>query len=103
MHPEKKSSQNPVDTLSFDNNFLAMTYAEGMIFKSKRTGILHKFKMDVDPGYKIFEKVRRGVQWYMMEDEVFISTLSLILKNEIGNIVTFNGPSIVFQSSIKEN
>ena len=63
---EYNLSDNPVDILSFDNIFIETDIAKGMIFKGKRTGIIHNFTMDVDPGYKYIEKVRGGVQWYMM-------------------------------------
>ena len=53
---------NPVDILSFDNIFLECKIAQGMIFKGKRSGIIHNFTMDVDPGYKFIEKFRGGVQ-----------------------------------------
>ena len=47
-----------------------------MIFK-KRSGIIHNFTLDVDPGYKYIETFRGGVQWYMMESkalfQVFVS------------------------------
>ena len=43
-----------------------------MIFKGKRSGIIHNFTMDVDPGYKCIEKFRGGVQWYMMDTKDFI-------------------------------
>ena len=62
-------SRNPVDILSFDNSFLATDIAQGMIFKGKRSGIIHNFTMDVDPGYEYIEKFRGGVQWYMMESK----------------------------------
>ena len=52
-------SQNPDDILSFDNFFLETDKAEGMIFTGKRTGLNHKFAMDVDPGYDFFWKIQR--------------------------------------------
>ena len=45
-------SPNPVDIISIDNIFLECDIAQGKIFKGKRTKIIHKFTMDVDPGYK---------------------------------------------------
>ena len=51
-------SDNPVDILSFDNIFLECDIAKGMIFKGKRSLIIHNFTMDVDPGYKYVEKLR---------------------------------------------
>ena len=45
-------SSNTVDILSFDNIFIETDIAKGMIFKGKRTGIIHNSTMDVDPVYK---------------------------------------------------
>ena len=73
-----------------------------MIFKGKRSGIIHNFTLDVDPGYKSIEKFSGGVQWYMMESKDFISSISFETENEIGNLVSFNGQSITFRLSIKE-
>ena len=53
-----------------------------MIFKGKRSGIIHSFTMDVDPGYKNSEKFRGGIQWYMMNTNDFISSNIFKLKNE---------------------
>ena len=41
--------------------------------------------MDVHPGYKNLEKIRGGVQWYMMESGDIISSICFILKNETVN------------------
>ena len=95
-------SDNPVDILSFDNISIECNLAQGMIFKGKRSGIIHNFTMDVDPGYKYIEKFRGGVQWYMMEPKDVISSICFKLKNENGNLVSFNGQSITFRLSIKE-
>ena len=95
-------SDNPVDILSFDNIFIETDIAKGMIFKGKRTGIIHNFTMDVDPGYKYIEKFRGGVQWYMMESKDIISSICFKLKNENNHFVSFNGQSITFRLSIKE-
>ena len=73
-----------------------------MIFKGKRTRVIHNFTMDVDPGYKYVEKVRGGVQWYMMESVDNISSLSFKLINQNGILVSFNGQSVTFRLSIKE-
>ena len=56
-----------------------------MIFKGKRSGIIHNFIMDVDPGYKYIEKLRGGVQWYMMESKDIISSTSFNWKSKITN------------------
>ena len=59
---EYNLSPNPVDILSFDNIFIETDIAKGLIFKGRRTGVIHNFTMDVDPGYKYVEKFRGGVQ-----------------------------------------
>ena len=51
-YEENNLSPNPVDILSFDNIFLACNIAQGMIFKGKRSGIVLKFTMDANPGYR---------------------------------------------------
>ena len=99
---EYNSSPNPVDILSFDNNFIETDTAKGMIFKGKRIGIIHNFTMDVDPGYKYIAKFRGGVQWYIMESRDIFSSICFKLKNENGNLVSFNGQSLTFRLSIKE-
>ena len=99
---EYNLSPNPVDILSFDNIFLECNIAQGMIFKGKRSGIIHNFTMDVDPGYKYIEKFRGGIQWYMMESKDIISSICFKLKNENDQIVSFNSQSITFRLSIKE-
>ena len=58
--------------------------------------------MDVDPGYKYIEKFRSGIHWYMMDTKDFISSINFKLKNENGNLVSFNGRSITFRLSIRE-
>ena len=57
--------------------------------------------MDVDPGYNYVEKLRGGVQWYMMESKDFISSIFSKTKNESGYLVSFNGQSIFFRLSTK--
>ena len=59
--------------------------------------------MDIDPGYKYIEKIRGGVQWYMMESKDIISSNCFKLKKENGNIVSFNGQSVTSRLSIKKN
>ena len=103
IYEEYNLSPNPVDILSFDNIFLECNIAQGMIFKGKRSGIIHNFTMDVDPGYKYIEKFRGGVQWYMTELKDIISSICFKLKNENGNLVSFKGQSITFRLSIKES
>ena len=73
-----------------------------MIFEGKRTGIIHNFTTDVDPGYKYIETFRGGVLYCMMESKDIISSICFKSKNESGNLVSFNGQSNTFRLSIKE-
>ena len=102
LYEEYILSPSPVDFLSFDNMFLECDNAQGMIFKGKRSEIIHNFTMDVDPGYKYIEKFHGGVQWYMIELKDIISNSCFKLKIENKQIVTLNGQSIAFRLSIKE-
>ena len=102
IHEEHNLSDYPVNILSFDDIFLECDIAQGMIFKGKRSTIIHNFTMDVDPGYKYIEKFRGGIQWYMMESKDIISCICFKLKNENNQLVSFNGQSITFRLSIKE-
>ena len=95
-------SDNQVDILSFENIFIETDIAQGMIFKGRRTGIIHNLTMDVSPGNKYIEKFRGGLQWYMVETKDFISSINLKLLNEYGNLVSINGETITFRLSIKE-
>ena len=52
IYEEYNLSQNPVDILSFDNIFLECDIAQGMIFKGRKSNIIHIWTMTVDPGYK---------------------------------------------------
>ena len=52
IYEKHNLSPNPVDTLSFDNIFLECDIAQGVIFRCKRSGIIHYFTMDIDLGYK---------------------------------------------------
>ena len=99
---EYNLSPKQVDILSFDNIFIHTNIAQGMTFKGKRSGIIHNFTMDVDPGYIYIEKFRGGIQWYMMDSKDTISSLCFKLKNEDNQIVSFNGQSITFRLSIGE-
>ena len=82
-------SINPVDILSFDNIFLECDIAQVkiMILKGRRSGIIHNFTMDVDPGYKYIKKFHGGVQWYMMESKDITSSICFKLKNENNQLV----------------
>ena len=102
IYEEYNLSDNPVDILSFENIFMECNIARGMIFKSKRSGIIFNFTMDVSPGYKYIHKFRGGVQWYMMDSKDIISSICFKLKNENNQIVSFNGQSVTFRLSIKE-
>ena len=102
LYEEYNLSKNTVDILSFDNIFIHIDIARGMIFKGKKSGRIHNFTMDVDPGYKYMEQFRGGIQWYMMDNKDVISSVCFILKNENGNLVSFNGQSITFRLSIEK-
>ena len=73
-----------------------------MIFKGKRTGIIHNFNMDGDPGYKYIEKNRGGVLYYMMESKDIISSFCFKLKNENNQKVSVDGQSITFRLPTEE-
>ena len=102
LYEEYSPSNDPVDILSIDNIFLECNFAQAMIFRGKRSGIIHNFSMDVDPGYIYIEEFRGRVQWYMMESKDVNSSICFKLKNESNQIVSFNGHSITFRLSIKE-
>ena len=102
IYEEYNLSDNPVDIISFDNIFIECDIAQGMIFRGKRSGIIFNFVMDVDPGYRFIHKFHGGVQWYMLETKDFISSINFKLKNENGELVSFNGQSVSFRLSIKE-
>ena len=55
FYKEYNLSRNPVDILSFDDIFLECDIAKGMIYKQKRSGIIHNWTMTVNPGYKYVE------------------------------------------------
>ena len=102
IYDEYNLSDNPVDILSIDNIFLECDIAQGMIFRGKRSGIIHNFTMDVDPEYKYIEKFRGYFQWYMMESKDVISRICFKIKNENNQLVSFNGQSVTFRLFIKE-
>ena len=103
LFEEHNLSPSPFDILSFDNKFLECDIAQGMMFKGKRSGIIHNPTIDTDPGYKYIEKFSGGITWYMMESKGVISNICFRLKNEHGNLVSFNGQSVSFRLSIEEN
>ena len=95
-------SDKPVDILSFDNIFLECDIAQGMIFKGRKSNIVHNWTITVDLGYKYVEKFSGGISWYMMQSKDIISSICFKLKNENNQLVSFNGQSITFRLSIKE-
>ena len=101
-HGENNLSHYPVDILSFDNNFIETDIAQGLIFKNKRSRVIHNFAMYVDPGYEYTEKFRGGVQWYMMESKDFVLFIRFEFKNGSNQLVFHDGQSIPFRLSIKE-
>ena len=103
LYKEYNLSPNPVDILSFNIIFIECDITHGLILKGKRSRIIHKFTMDGRPGFKYIKKFRGGIQWYMMETKDVISSVSLKLRIENGNLVSFNGQSVSFRLSIKES
>ena len=73
-----------------------------MIFRGKRTRIIHNLTMTVNPEYKYVEKFRGGIQWYVMESKDVTSNVNFTIKNENRNLVSFIGQSLTFRLSIKE-
>ena len=102
LYEDYNLSPNLVDFLSFDIFFLECNITQGMIFKGKRSGIVHNFTIVVAPGYKYKEKFRGGVQWYKMEPKDIFSSICFKLKNENNQLVSFNGQSITFRLSLSE-
>ena len=102
LYKQYNLSPNPVDIISFDNIFIETDIAKGMNFKGKRSGNIHNFTINVNSGYKFVECFSEGFTWYMMETKDVISSISSKLKNENGNLVSFNGQSVTFRLSIKE-
>ena len=56
LNKDYKLSDHPIDILSFANIFIETDFAKGMIFKGRRTGIIHNLTMDVGPDYKYIGK-----------------------------------------------
>ena len=69
IYEEYNLSPNHVDFLNFVIIFLECDISQGMIFRPKRSGIIHNFTMDVDPGYKYREKFSGGISWHMMQSK----------------------------------
>ena len=100
IYEEYNLSNNPVDSSSFDNIFLECDIARGMIYEGRKSNNIHNWTMTVDPGYNYVEKFSGGISWYMMQSKDIISSICFKLKNEIKQIVSFNGQSITFRLSI---
>ena len=73
-----------------------------MIYKQKRSGIIHNWTLTANPGYKYVESFAGGITWYMIETKSVISSISFRLKNENNQLVSFNGQSVSFGLSMKE-
>ena len=73
-----------------------------MIFRGKRSGVIHNFTMDVNPGFEKIEKFRGRVQMYVMDSNNVIPSISFILRSDNGKLISFNGQSKTFRLSIKE-
>ena len=102
LYEEYNLSDNHVDIISFNNIFIETDIAKGLIFKGRRTGIIFNFTLSVSPGYKYICKFGGGLQWYMIETKDVISSISFKLKNENGELVSFNDESSSFRLSIQE-
>ena len=102
LYEEYNLSTNPVDILSFDNIFLECDIAQGMIFKGRKSNIIHNWTMTVNPGYKYLEKFSGGISWCMVQSKDIISSIFFKLKNENIELVSFNGQSVSFRLSAKE-
>ena len=73
-----------------------------MIFRGKRSGIIHNWTMTVNPGYKYVEKTAGDFSWCMMDPKDFISTINFKVKNENNELVSFNGQNFTFRLSTKK-
>ena len=102
LYKEYNLSPNPVDILSFGIIFLDYDIAKGMIYKQRRSGIIHNWTMRVNPGYKYVESFAGGFTWYVMETKDVISSTFFKLKDEKIELVSFNGQSISFRLPIME-
>ena len=102
LFKEYNLSPKPVDIISFDNIFIGTDIAKGMLFKGKRTGIIHNFTMNVNPVSIFVEHFSGGTNWYMKENKEVISSNPSKVKNENRNLVSFNGQSNTSRLSVKE-
>ena len=48
-----------------------------MIFKAKRSGIIHNWTMTVDPGYTDAGRIAGGNTWYMMVAKILFQVVIL--------------------------
>ena len=56
--------------------------------------------MDVNPTHKNLEKFRGGVQMNMLSSKDLPENIRFKLKTESGDLVWFNGQSVIFKLSI---
>ena len=82
--------------------FFECDIAQGMIFKGRKSNIIHDLTMAVDRGYKYVEKFRGGISWYTMQPKNIFSSICFKLKIENGTLASFNGQSVTFRLTIKE-
>ena len=68
-----------------------------MIFRFKRSKIIHKLTMDIYRGYDHIEKFLGGINWYMVESEDFLPNINFKLKYEKGNLESFNAQKITLR------
>ena len=102
LYKEHNLSSNPVDNLSSDIFFLETNFAQGMVFKGKRSGIFHNWTLTVDPGYLYVARFSGGLSLYMMKTKDVTSSIFFQSKNETNELVSFNGQSESFILSTKE-
>ena len=73
-----------------------------MIFKGRRSSIIHNWTKTVDPGYKYVEEVAGGITWFLTKTKDVISGFCFKLIKENNKLVSFNGQGISFRLSINE-
>ena len=100
IYEKHNLSTNAVDKISFDNIFFESNIAQGVIFRGKRSGVIHNFTMTVNPGYKYVERFEGGISWFVTKNIHVISSINFRIKNENEISVSFNGQSITFRLSI---
>ena len=75
LYKEYNPSPNPIDISPFDYNFFECDFVKGMIFKGRRSGMIHNWTMTVDPVYKNVQKLAGVTTWYMTETKDVISSI----------------------------